>query len=67
MCQIRVVLEKDGTEELVSEDVTNLVVEPDGLKISALFEGPKTLHRVAIRSIDFMAGKVFLEHTSPAS
>lgn len=56
-----VVLEKDGSEELLMEDVTNLVVDQDGLTISTLFEGPKALPQVHIRSIDFMAGKVFLE------
>lgn len=63
MCQISVVMEKDGSEELVMEDVTNLVVEADGLKISTLFEGFKSFPQVNIRSIDFMAGKVFLEQT----
>ncbi|MGI9537996.1 MAG: CooT family nickel-binding protein, partial [Desulfocapsaceae bacterium] len=41
MCQISVVVEKDGVEELVMEDVTNLVVGSDNLEISTLFEGPK--------------------------
>jgi len=63
MCQISVVLEKDGGEELLMEDVTNLVVDDDGLQISTLFEGPRSLPQVAVRSIDFMAGKVFLEQT----
>jgi predicted RNA-binding protein len=61
MCQMSVVMEKDGSEELVMEDVTNLVVDEDGLTISTLFEGPRTLPQVNIRSIDFMAGKVFLK------
>lgn len=63
MCQISVVVEQEGVEKLVMEDVTNLEVEPDSLKISTLFEGPKALEHVVIRSIDFMAGKVLLEKT----
>lgn len=63
MCQISVVIERDGVEELVMEDVTNLVVDSDSLQISNLFEGPKTVEQVVIRSIDFMAGKVMLEKT----
>lgn len=63
MCQISVVVEKDGIEELIMEDVTNLVVDSDNLEISNLFEGPKSLEQVAIRSIDFMAGKVLLQKT----
>lgn len=63
MCQISVVIERDGVEELVMEDVTNLVVDSDSLQISTLFEGPKSVEHVAIRSIDFMAGKVMLQKT----
>jgi predicted RNA-binding protein len=63
MCQISVVIERDGVEELVMEDVTNLVVDSDSLQISNLFEGPKTVEQVVIRSIDFMAGKVMLDKT----
>lgn len=63
MCQMSVVIDRDGTEELIMEDVTTLVVESDGMQISTLFEGPKALEHVAIRSIDFMAGKVLLEQT----
>ena len=63
MCQISVVMESDGVEELVMEDVTNLVVDSDSLQISNLFEGPKSVEQVVIRSIDFMAGKVILEKT----
>ena len=63
MCQISVVVEQEGMEELVMEDVTNLVVDSGGLEISTLFEGPKALEQVAIRSIDFIAGKVVLQKT----
>ena len=63
MCQISVVVEEDGREELVMEDVTNLVVDSDRLQISNLFEGPKSIDQVAIRSIDFVAGKVMLQKT----
>lgn len=61
MCQISVVIERDGVEELVMEDVTNLVIDSDSLQISTLFEGPKSVDQVVIRSIDFIAGKVMLE------
>ena len=63
MCQISVVVEKDGMEELVMEDVTSLVVDTDKLEISNLFEGPKSIDQVVIRSIDFVAGKVLLQKT----
>ena len=63
MCQISVVMESDGVEELLMENVTNLVVDSNSLQISNLFEGPKSVEQVVIRSIDFMAGKVMLEKT----
>ena len=62
MCQKSVVIDRDGVEELVMEDVTNL-----GLTLTACrfrpFRGPKAIEHVAIRSIDFMAGKVMLQET----
>ena len=61
MCQMSVVIDRDGIEELVMEDVTSLVVEPGGMQISTLFEGPRLVEQVVLRSIDFMAGKVFLQ------
>lgn len=63
MCQMSVVIDKEGTEELLFEDVTTLVVEDRGLRISTLFEGPKSVEQVAIDRIDFMAGRVFLKQT----
>lgn len=61
MCQMSVVIDQDGVEELVMEDVTSLVVDPGGMKISTLFEGPRLVEHVVLRSIDFMAGKVVLQ------
>lgn len=61
MCQMSVVVQKDGAEELLLEDVVNLQVEDESLTISTLFEGAQEFRDVTIRSIDFMAGKVFLQ------
>jgi predicted RNA-binding protein len=61
MCQMSVVVEKDGVEEMLLEDVTTLQVGKETLKVSTLFEGTRELRDMAIRSIDFMAGKVFLQ------
>jgi len=64
MCQISVYVEKDGVEELLLEDVTNLSIETTGVKVSTLFEGAKTVTDAVIGSIDFMAGKVLLKKTA---
>ena len=61
MCQMSVVLEKDGIEETLLEDVTNLQVDNGTVSVSTLFGGSRKLQDVAIRSIDFLAGKVFLQ------
>lgn len=60
MCQTSALMEKDGSQELLLENVTNLEVLGDGLQITTLFEGTKAWPGVAIRRIDFSAGKVYL-------
>ena len=60
MCQTSAVMEKDGEEELVLENVTNLEVVEEGLQITTLFEGTSSWPGVAIRRIDFSGGKVYL-------
>jgi predicted RNA-binding protein len=63
MCQTNVVMEKNGQEELLLENVTALEVLDNGVKITALFEGTREFLGVAIRRIDFAGGKVFLNQT----
>ena len=60
MCQTSALMEKDGGQELLLENVTNLEVLSDGLQITTLFEGTKSWPGVAIRRIDFAGGKVYL-------
>jgi predicted RNA-binding protein len=60
MCQTSAYLEKDGAQELLFENVTNLEIERDGLQITTLFEGTRSLPGITVRRIDFSAGKVYL-------
>ena len=60
MCQTSVLMEKNGEDELLFENVTTLEVLEKGLKITTLFEGAQECLGVAIRRIDFAGGKVFL-------
>ena len=60
MCQTSVLMEKNGADELLLENVTTLEVLENGLKIATLFEGAQVFPEVAIRRIDFTGGKVFL-------
>lgn len=64
MCQTSALLEKDGGEELLLENVTKLEVAEDGLNITTLFEGTSAWPKTAIRRIDFAAGKVYLYNRS---
>lgn len=53
-------MEKEGGYELLLENVIDLEVLDDGLQIATLFEGTKVWPGVAIRHIDFSAGKMYL-------
>ena len=60
MCQMRVVVEKEGAEEVMLENVTRLDVLEQGIAVATLFEGPREIVGAALRRIDFLAGKVYL-------
>ncbi len=61
MCQMRVVVEKEGREEVMLENVTQLEVIDNGIAVATLFEGSREYAGAVLRRIDFLAGKVFLE------
>ena len=60
MCQMSVVLEKDGGQEMVMKSVARLEVLADGVRVSALFEEPVVV-AARVKTIDFMAGLVTME------
>ncbi len=61
MCQMKVMLDKEGQQELVMEDVTKLEVVEGGIRVSTLFEEPKTVSSAAVKTIDFMSGILTLQ------
>ena len=61
MCQMKIMQDKDGQQELVMEDVAHLEVVENGIMISTLFEEPKLISGVAIKTIDFLSGKAMLQ------
>ena len=61
MCQMKIMQDKDGQQELVMEDVAQLEVVEEGIRISTLFEEPKLIPGVTIKTIDFLAGKTMLQ------
>ncbi len=64
MCQMKVMLDKEGQQELVMEDVTKLEVTEDGVRVSTFFEEPKTVSGVVLKAIDFMSGTLTLQPNS---
>jgi predicted RNA-binding protein len=58
---MKIMQEKDGQQELVMEDVSQLEVVEEGIRISTLFEEPKLIPGVTIKTIDFLAGKTMLQ------
>lgn len=64
MCQMSVVVEEDGVEEMIMENVTRLQVFGTSIEVSAFFEEPRRLEAVFIQSIDFLGGKVVLNKSA---
>ena len=60
MCQTSVVLERDGEQEKIMDNVTSLEMLADGVRIGALFEEPMEINSVRLEKIDFMTGTVTL-------
>ena len=61
MCQMKVMLDKEGQQELVMEDVTQLEVVEEGIRVSALFEEPKIVSDASVKKIDFLSGTLTLQ------
>ncbi|KHE91185.1 MAG: CooT family nickel-binding protein [Candidatus Scalindua rubra] len=61
MCQMKIMMDKEGQQELVMEDVAHLEVIEEGIRISTLFEEPKLIPGVVIKTIDFLSGKAMLQ------
>ncbi len=60
MCQTNVVLNENGNEKLLLENVTALKIVEGGLLITTLFEGQKEFSGMSLDRIDFNEGKVYL-------
>ena len=61
MCQMNVVLEHDGRQEKIMENVTRLEVNSEGVLVSAFFEEPKLVKSAWVKNIDFLGGTVTLD------
>lgn len=62
MCQMNILLEHDGEQEKIMENVTRLEVTGEGVLVSAFFEEPKLVKSAWVKSIDFLGGTVTLDN-----
>jgi predicted RNA-binding protein len=61
MCQMNVVLEQDGGQEKIMENVTRLEVSDEGVLVSTFFEEPRLVKSAWVKNIDFLGGTVTLD------
>jgi predicted RNA-binding protein len=60
MCQLNVVMEREGKQETLMEAVTGLEVTEQGIVLRTYFEEPMTVGNASVKSIDFIGGSVVL-------
>ena len=60
MCQLNVVMEREGERETLMEGVTGLEVTDQGIILRTYFEDPMTVGNAFIKRIDFLGGSVVL-------
>ena len=60
MCQMSVLMEKDGAMQLLMKNVSELEVTEDGVRLSMLFEKAQEIKGASVKRIDFTDGKVIL-------
>ncbi len=60
MCQMNVVMEKDGRTEVIMKEVIHLEVGSEGTLLSSFFEKNKLIPGTQVGKIDFMKTMVTL-------
>lgn len=58
MCQMKIILKQGESEAVVLENASLLEVTDKGVMVSAMFEHPVLIQGAAVRSIDFLNGRV---------
>ena len=61
MCLSKAYVDKDGTRELLLEEIASVNIEDDKLLFKSLFGEQKEV-AASIRQIDFMTHSIFLEN-----
>lgn len=64
MCLSKAYVDKDGSRELIMEEVASLQIEGNRLSLKTLFGEEKEV-TASIRQIDFMTHTIFLQAAKP--
>ena len=64
MCQMSVVMEENGEQKVIMENVIRLESIDGNISVSTLFEEPKTISSAFVKTIDFTGGTVMLSPVS---
>jgi predicted RNA-binding protein len=64
MCQMSVVIEENGEQKVIMENVTRLESTDGNISVSTLFEEPKIIPSSFVKTIDFTGGTVLLSPIS---
>lgn len=60
MCQMSAVLSREGQQEKIMDNVTQLEVTSEGIVLHSLFEEPRLVPAARLQKIDFLAGTLTL-------
>jgi len=64
MCLSRAYVDKDGSRELLMEEIASIDIQDNKLRLKTLFGEEKEVAG-SIRQIDFMSHNIFLEVAKP--
>jgi len=59
---MKVVLDQDGKQENIMENVTHLEVTGEGVLVSTFFEEPKLVKSAWVKNIDVLGGTITLDN-----
>ncbi|MGP8320320.1 MAG: CooT family nickel-binding protein [Methanosarcinaceae archaeon] len=59
MCELKVILDRGGEQELIMESVTRMVVDGDSIELTGIF-GDRIIVSGSIKEIDFTKGETLI-------
>ncbi len=59
MCELNVIMIKDGSKEIIMESVTRMIADGDKIELTGIF-GEKTTVKGFIKEVDFAKGETLI-------